>query len=190
MEDKKRFAGVRQRSLRNPAVRVRRQMLRRRIRGVPSIPGVLRFIGDIAAETPLVPLLLTLLGFWLLFSWGLYAVEHNSNEQLSSYGSALWWSFTAMQTQGANAPGPTTSVGMTIGAVWSILSTVAFFGVVIGVLYSYYMRPRRSGQREIVRAIQYNLEELDSLSVDELEALKETVARLLDARVTRLEEES
>ena len=95
-----------------------------------------------------------------------------------------------MQTQGANAPGPITNTGMVIGAFWSIFSTIAFFGVIIGTLYSYFMLPRRHHSQEIINALQYNLEELENLSIDELEALKETTARLVDLRISRLKENS
>jgi voltage-gated potassium channel len=112
------------------------------------------------------------------------------NEQITSYGYALWWSFTAMQTQGANAPGPVTSPGIVIGAIWSIFSTVAFFGVIIGSLYAYFMLPRRRPSREIISAIQYNLEELENLSMDELETLRDIIVRIVDAQINRLKEKS
>ena len=93
-----------------------------------------------------------------------------------------------MQTQGANAPGPITTPGMIIGSIWSILSTVAFFGVIIGSFYAYFMLPRRRPSRELIGAIQYNLEELESLSLNELEALRETIVRIVDAQISRLKE--
>ena len=93
-----------------------------------------------------------------------------------------------MQTQGANAPGPITTAGMVIGAIWSVFSTIAFFGVIIGTLYSYFMLPRRRPSRELVNAIQYNLEELENLSSDELEILKETTVRVVNAQISRLKE--
>ena len=175
MEDKEKFEKIESRVLGNKTIRIRRRPPR-------------RFLEDVATKTPLIPLLLALIALWILSSWGMYLAEHNSNEQISSYTDALWWSFAAMQTQGA--PGPITTAGMTIGAFWSILSTVAFFGVIIGTLYSYYMLPRRRPSRELIGAIQYNLEELEHLSIDELEALKETIARLVDAQIGRLKEKS
>jgi voltage-gated potassium channel len=93
-----------------------------------------------------------------------------------------------MQTQGANAPGPITTAGMIIGGFWSIFSTIAFFGIIIGTLYSYFMLPRRRPSRELVSAIQYNLEELENLSLEELEALKEITAKLVDSQINRLKE--
>ncbi len=166
----------------------RRMRHRRRLRITPDIPQLFRFLRDIATKTPLVPMLLVLTGLWLLFSWGVYLAEHGVNEQFTSYGRTLWWSFTAMQTQGANAPGPITTWGMVIGSIWSIISTVIFFGVIIASLYAYFMLPRRRPSREIISTIQYNLGELESLSADELEVLRDTTVRIVDAQISKLKE--
>ncbi len=95
-----------------------------------------------------------------------------------------------MQTQGANAPGPITTPGIIIGLIWSIFSTIAFFGVIIGSLYAYFMLPRRRPSREIISAIQYNLDELESLSTDELEVLRDTIVRIIDTQISQLKEKS
>ncbi len=171
-------------------LRVRRRRPRRRLRITPNVPAIFRFLRDIATKTPLIPLILVLIGLWLLFSWGVYLAERGANEQITSYGYALWWSFTAMQTQGANAPGPITTLGIIIGLIWSIFSTIAFFGVIIGSLYAYFMLPRRRPSREIISAIQYNLEELETLSTDELDALRDTTVRIINTQISRLKEKS
>jgi len=133
-------------------------------------------------------MIIALIGLWLIFSWGVYLVERDANEQINTYGYALWWTFTAMQTQGANSPGPITAPGMIIGSIWSILSTVAFFGVIIATLYAYFMLPKRRPFREVVSAIQYNLGELESLSVDELEVLRETTVRIVNTQIKELKQ--
>jgi len=190
MEEKEKFEEIEPLLSGDKVLRVHRRRHRGRLRITPNIPGIIRFVGDVATKTPLIPLLLALTVLWLLASWGIYLAEHNVNEQISSYTYSLWWSFTAMQTQGANAPGPITTAGMIIGAFWSIFSTIAFFGVIIGTLYSYFILPRRRPSRELIGAIQYNLEELENLSIDELEALKETTVRLVGAQISRLKKKS
>ena len=190
MGDEERFEEVTSQLPGDKVLRVQRRRPRRRLRIVPNIPGVLRFLGDIVTKTPLIPLILTLAGLWLLTSLGIYLAERGVNEQITSYGYALWWSFTAMQTQGANAPGPITTLGMIIGSIWSIFSTVAFFGVIIGSLYAYFMLPRRRPSREIISAVQHNLDELDNLSADELETLRDTIVRIIDTQISRLKEKS
>ena len=171
-------------------LRVRRRRQRRKLRFTPDIPGIFRFLRQIATETPLIPLTFALIALWLLSSWGVYLAERGANEQINSYGYALWWTFTAMQTQGANSPGPITAPGMIIGSIWSIFSTIAFFGVVIATLYAYFMLPKRRPSREIIAALQYNLEQLENLSIDELEVLRDTTVRIVDAQIRNLKEKS
>jgi len=178
-------------SLRGDKVlRIRKRRPRRRLRLTPDIPAVFKFLRQIVTETPLIPMIIALIGLWLIFSWGVYLVERDANEQINTYGYALWWTFAAMQTQGANSPGPITAPGMIIGSIWSILSTVAFFGVIIATLYAYFMLPRRRPFREIISAIQYNLGELDNLSVGELEMLRDTTVRVVNAQIGELKQKS
>ena len=169
-------------------IRIRRRRPRARLHLTPDIPGVIRFLRQVTTETPLIPLILALIGLWLLASWGIYLAERGVNEQINSYSYSLWWAFTAMQTQGANSPGPITAPGMIIGSIWSIFSTIAFFGVIIGTLYAYFMLPKRRPSREIVNALQYNLGELENLSVDEVEMLRDTTARIVNAQIRERKE--
>ena len=171
-------------------IHIKKRTSRRRLRVVPNIPGILRFFWDIVHETPLIPLLLGLVALWLVSSLGVYLAERLVNEQFHSYGYALWWTFTAMQTQGANSPGPITPLGMLIGAIWSIFGTVTFFGVIIATIYAYYMVPRRRPSRVIIDALQYNLDELEYLSIDELTALKNTVTNIVNAQISNIEKSS
>jgi len=168
----------------------RRMKPRRRLRIAPNIPAVLSLLQDTATRTPLIPIILVLVGFWLLFSGGVYLAEHRVNEQIASYGDALWWSFAAMQTQGANSPGPITAWGIIIGSIWSLFGTITFFGVIIATLYAYFMLPRRRPSLEIVSTIQYNLGELEKLSVDELEVLRDTTVRIVNAQISGLKGKS
>ncbi len=189
MEEKERFEQVTPLLPGDKVLRLRKRIRpRRRLRITPNIPEVFRFLKDMSTRTPLIPLILALIGLWLLSSWGIYLAERGVNEQITSYGYALWWTFTAMQTQGANSPGPITAPGIIIGSIWSIFSTIALFGVIIGSLYAYFMFPKRHPSREIISTIQYNLGELENLSTDELEALKETTVRIVDAQISQLKE--
>ena len=190
MEKKEKFDEVTPLLAGDRILRLRRRRPRPRLRIAPNIPGVLRFIRDLATRTPLIPLILTLTALWLLFSLGIYLAEREVNEQITSYGYALWWSLTAMQTQGANAPGPITTQGIVIGSIWSVFSTVAFFGVIIGSFYAYYMLPSRRPSQEIISVIQHNLEELENLSTDELEALRDITVRIIDAQMNRAKEKA
>lgn len=176
--------------LRPGDVILRRKRPRRRLRVLPNIPAIFRFLRDMSIRTPLIPLLLTLVGLWLLFSLALYLAEGGVSEQITSYGRALWWSLAAMQTQGLNNPGPVTTSGIVIASVWSIFSTVAFFGVIVGLFYAYFMHPRRHPSRELISTLQYNLGELEDLSVGELEALRDGTTRIINAQISKLKEKS
>ncbi len=189
MGDRDRFQEIEPHLSGDKVLRIRRRKHRHRLRITSNIPGVIRFARDIMTKTQFVPLMLLLTALWLLASWGLFLVERPVNGQFSSFTNSLWWSFTAMQTQGANAPGPLTISGMVIGGIWSVFSTIAFFGVIIGTLYSYYMLPRRHPSGELMAAVLYNLEEMEHLTADELAALKETTARLIDLQINRLKED-
>lgn len=45
---------------------------------------------------------------------------------------------------------------------------------------AYFMRPLQRPSKQIIDTIEYNLEQLDDLSVDELEVLKETTDSLIE----------
>ena len=171
-------------------VRITKRKHRRKLRIIPNIPGVIRFFMDIIHETPFVPLFFVLILILLISSLGIFLAEQPVNSQFDTFRHALWWSFTAMQTQGSNSPGPITHLGMTIGAIWSIIGTVAFFGVIIATFYAYYVDPKRRPSKVIIDALQYNLEELDNLTVDELGALKDTVTNIVNARIANIEKNS
>jgi voltage-gated potassium channel len=79
---------------------------------------------------------------------------------------------------------------MIIGAIWSIIGTIAFFGVIIATIYAYYVDPKRRPSKAIIDALQYNLEELDDLSIDELGALRDTVTEIVNARITEINKDS
>ena len=191
MKDSQQFdRATGQRRPADKAVRITKRKHRRRLRTIPNIPGVIRFFGDIIHETPFVPLCFVIIVIFLISSLGIFLAEQPVNSQFDTFGHTLWWSFTAMQTQGANSPGPITPLGMIIGAIWSIIGTVAFFGMIIATFYAYYVDPKRRPSKAIIDALQYNLEELDNLSVDELGALKDTVTNMVNARIAKIEKNS
>jgi len=160
---------------------------KRRLRPVPNIPAFVRFLGDLVTETPLIPIILALTVLLLVFSTVLYAIEHDTNPSLDSFGEAVWWCIAAMQTMGGE--GPITDVGRALGSIWAILSTILFFGAIIAGMTSYFMLHRRRPSKEIVSTIQYNLERLEDLSVSELEVLKVTINTVIESRIKSLQTE-
>ena len=187
MKDSQKFDETRsERRIGDTVVRITKRKYRRRLRIIPNIPGFIRFFRDIITETPFVPLFFVLIVIFLISSLGIFLAEQSVNSQLDTFKHTLWWSFTAMQTQGANSPGPITPLGMTIGAIWSIIGTVVFFGVIIATFYAYYVDPKRRPSKLIIDALQYNLEEIDNLSIDELGALKDHVTYMVNTRIAEI----
>ena len=50
----------------------------------------------------------------------------------------------------------------------------------MAIVTAYYMHPLQRPSKQIIDTIEYNLEQLDDLSVDELEVLKETTDSLIE----------
>ncbi len=66
-----------------------------------------------------------------------------------------------------------------IGGIWIVLGSSIFFGTIIATITTYFMRPLQRPARQIVETIEYNLEQLDDLSIEELDLLKETTDALI-----------
>jgi len=167
----------------------RRRRPRRRLRLAPSVPGIVRFLRVIVTQTPFVPMVSLITILWLLFSTGFYFAEHGaSGSGINYYSEALWWGVVAMTTMGT-APMPVTGVGQTVGAVWAILGCIIFYGTIIASVTVYFARRREGAVKQIISTVEYNLERLEDLSLEELEVLKETTNVLIDAQIERLKEE-
>lgn len=139
-----------------------------------------RFLHDVVAETPFVRMLILLVCLWIGFAVALYAVESTAAEaQVRSLLDALYWGVAAFSTAGI-ADTPATTIGKVIGGVWIIVGSVIFFGTIVATVTTYFMRPLQRPVRRIVDAIEFNLEQLDKLTVEELEILKETTDTLIE----------
>jgi voltage-gated potassium channel len=57
----------------------------------------------------------------------------------------------------------------------------------VATVTAYFMRPLQRPSKQIIDTIEYNLEQLDDLSIEELELLKETTDSLI-VHVERLKE--
>ena len=139
-----------------------------------------RFVRDVYSQTPFFKIILLLISLWLLFSAGLYHAERAAPDTaITSYGKALYWGIAACSTAGI-ADIPVTAAGRVIGGIWIILGSVMFFGIIVATITFYFMRPLQRPVRQIIDTIEYNLEQLDELSLEELDLLKETVDGLIE----------
>jgi len=147
------------------------------------------FARDVLAHTPFLKLILLLIALWLCFSAGVYWAERGADgTTLTSYGHALYWGVAAFSTAGI-ADAPVSGAARLIGGVWIVLGSVLFFGTVVATITGYFLRPLQRPARQIVDTIEYNLEQLEDLSIEELDLLKETTDTLI-MHMERLKERS
>jgi voltage-gated potassium channel len=66
-----------------------------------------------------------------------------------------------------------------VGGIWIVVGSVIFFGTIVATVTTYFMRPMQRPARKIIDTIEYNLEQLNDLTIDELDLLKETVDTLI-----------
>ena len=67
-----------------------------------------------------------------------------------------------------------------IGGIWIVLGSLLFFGTIVATVTTYFTRPLQRPHRRIIETIEFNLEQLDDLSVDELDLLRETTDALIE----------
>jgi len=139
-----------------------------------------RFINDIIAHTPLLMMIFLLVFLWLAFATGLYLAERGvEGTAITSFGNALYWGIAAFSTAGI-ADTPRSGVSQFIGGIWIIVGSILFFGTIVATVTAYFIRPLQRPARQIIDTIEYNLERLTDLSLEELELLKETVDTLIE----------
>ena len=138
-----------------------------------------RFIRDVWLHTPFVRMLILLVVLWLVFAAALYRAEHAvAGASITSYGEALYWGVAAFSTAGI-ADTPHSGIARLIGGIWIVLGSVLFFGAIVATITTYFMRPMQRPAKRIIDTIEYNLEQLNDLSLEELDLLKETVDTLI-----------
>ena len=135
---------------------------------------------DVSTHTPFIKLLYFLTGSWLAFSVGLYLAERGEDgTSIDSVGDGLYWGIAALSGAGI-ADTPVSGIGQLVGGFWMFFGSVLFFGTLVATVTSYFLRPFQRPHRKIIDTIEYNLEQLEDLTIDELDLLKETVDTLID----------
>ena len=146
-----------------------------------------RFVRDVVAYTPVLKMTFLLIFLWMLFSAGIYFAERGAEgTTITSYGRALYWGVAAFSTAGI-ADMPVNGIAELLGGIWIVLGSMLFFGAIVATITAYFMRPLQRPSKQIIDTIEYNLEQLDDLSFEELELLKETTDALID-HMERLKE--
>jgi voltage-gated potassium channel len=116
---------------------------------------------------------------WMLFAAAMYVAEQRAAEPvITSYGEALYWGIAAFSTAGM-ADMPSAPLSQMIGVAWIVIGSVIFFGIIVATVTGYFMRSLQRPVHRLVETIEYNLEHLQDLSVEELDLLKDTVDALI-----------
>ena len=145
----------------------------------PAHRRLRRFLGDVSIHTPFFGMVGLLILSWLLFSAALYFAERGADgSSIDSFGTALFWGIAAFSTAGI-ASAPVSGLAQLIGGVWIVFGSVLFFGTIVATVTAYFMRPLQRPHHKIIETIEYNLEQLEDLSLDELDLLKDTVDTLI-----------
>jgi len=129
---------------------------------------------------------LTLVALWLLFALGMYLIERNATgAEMTSYGEALWWALAAVETMGTPYE-PATNGGHILGGIWAVLGVMVFWGTIIASVTVYFTNRRNSHSSRMIETIHYDLDELEKLTLDELDMLKYTTGRIIDDRIEKV----
>lgn len=148
---------------------------------------VAAYLSTMFGQTILAKVIGAFLVLWFLFAAALYLSERGvPGSSITSYGDALYWSVAAFSTAGI-ADTPRSGLSQLVGGIWIIVGSIIFFGTIVATITSYFMRPIERPVHQIVETIEYNLERLDELSVDELTLLKKTSDALI-AHMERLKQ--
>ena len=138
-----------------------------------------RFLADVSAHTPLTRMVALLVALWMVFSGGVYLAEREvEGASIDTYGEALYWGVAAFSTAGI-ADTPVSGAAQLIGGVWIVIGSVVFFGTIVATITTYFMRPMQRPHKMIIDTIEYNLEQLDDLTLEEIDLVRDTVDVLI-----------
>lgn len=145
----------------------------------PRDSTLMRYVKSTLQETYLPYFTLALVVSWFAFSTALYFAEQRAEHpMIQTFGEALYWGIAAFSTAGI-ADTPASPLSQLIGGVWIVVGSVIFFGIIVASVTGYFMRPVKHPLRRLINLIEYNLEHIQDLTVEELDLLKETTDALI-----------
>ena len=145
----------------------------------PISEGV-QFLVDIGTQTPVLWFIGVLSVLVVLAPIPVWLFERTAeNPDMSSYWVGLWWAVSAFSTVGHSAVTVETVGGRIFGSIYTVVSVALFFGSVIAAFSSYFILTWRKPKRQLVDTINYYLQRVDELSVEELDDLQDMTRGLL-----------
>ena len=173
-------------------VRTRRAtlpLIERRLEA-PLMAG-LRLFRDIATQTPILWFFAGLAVLVILGPIPVWLFERTATDaDMDSYWVGLWWAVSAFSTVGHSGVSVDTTGGRIFGSIFTVLSVGLFFGSVIAAFSSYFLLTWRTPKRQLVDTINYYLQRVEELSVEELEDLEDMTRGLLLTAKERVESQA
>jgi voltage-gated potassium channel len=149
------------------------------MRRIKPFVRIKKLIKGIYTHTSFVKMVLLMITLLVIFTYGIYLAERGTDGAvIKSYEDALYWGITTFSTAGI-AETPTSGIAMIIGALWIIIGSILFFGAIVATVTTYFVRPMQRPRKQIIDTVEYNLEQLNDQTIDELSLLKETINTLI-----------
>ncbi len=168
--------------------RARLPLIEREVTGRAA--GVFVFLVDLATQTPVLWMIAALAVLVALAPIPVYLFERGAEDaQMTSYWVGLWWAVSAFSTVGHSDIDVFTVGGRIVGSIYTVASVGLFFGSVIAAFSSYFILTWRRPKRQLVDTINYYLQRIEELSVEELEDLDDMTRGLLQTARERAEME-
>lgn len=172
-------------------VRTRRARLPLIERSVSTpITEGLQFLVDIGTQTPVLWFIGALSVLVVLAPIPVWLFESTAeNPDMTSYWVGLWWAVSAFSTAGHSGVTVETVGGQIVGSIYTVIAVGLFFGSVLAAFSSYFILTWRRPKRQLVDTINYYLQRVDELSVEELDDLQDMTRGLLITAKERAEAE-
>ena len=148
-----------------------------------------RYAESVIRGTYILRFVFLLFALWFVFATAFFVAERRAPDPVvTTFGEALYWCVAAFSTAGI-ANTPSAGLSQLIGGTWIIIGSAVFFGIIVATITGFFMRPMQRPAHKIVETIEYNLEHLQDLSVEELDLLRATTDSLID-HMEQLKEKS
>lgn len=99
-------------------------------------------------------------------------------ENIDSYGDAIWWSIVTMTTVGYGDISPTTGLGRTLAVVLMIVG-IGLIGIVTASIASYFIGNQQAKSTEEMKYLQGKLNQYPEWTAHDVELMKTMLDRLV-----------
>ena len=141
--------------------------------------AIVRYAESVVRGTYILRFVFLLFSLWILFAAAFFFAEQRATEPIiSTFAEALYWCVAAFSTAGI-ANTPSAGLSQFVGGLWIVVGSAIFFGIIVATITGFFMRPLQRPAHKIIETIEYNLEHMHELSVEELDLLRATTDSLI-----------